>query len=224
MASKVTFSTDVLLGNGLQDRPAWERWLFVYIEARLAEGPIQTSLPELVEAMSWKVGVKLVGPQRPAISGALDRLAEPSGWEVTGSLYGLAIRSSDAPGRKKRASSSFSRKNAYADAFKAAFDAHFGAKYTWLRGDFVQLSKWRAAYPEVTAEGFADAAAGQWSREQHCPRYSLTIRGLCVNWPTMLATMKTRVVDTRTPAEKALCEARRLEAMEALQATQEGGG
>ena len=212
MAAKVTFATERILDASLQGLPAWKRWLWVYVEALLAEGNgnIQTSLGELSTALQWDVGFKTVGPAKPAVSKALDELREPAGWDIAGSLLGISITKSK-PGKSKRVS----RTDPYAEAFRVAFDAHFGTRYTWNKGDFVQLTAWRKAYPNVTAPEFGGAATGQWDRGQHCPRYALTIRGLCASWATMKATMMSREADTQTPAEKALAEARRQEAMEA---------
>lgn len=75
----------------------------------------------------------------------------------------------------------------HAEAFKAAFDAHFPEPYVWHQADFVQLAKWRKQYPDVPPERFAAVAAGCWGQGEYTPNASLSIKTFCPRWAQLAA-------------------------------------
>ena len=213
MAARVSIPVDLILDADLQARPPWERWLWVYVEGKLAEGSgtCLVATAELVEMLAMRKDLKLRGPDKPAVYHALERIAERLHWKVESNLLGLRIER----GKKHSWSKRVTRKDAWAEAYRDAYNARMPAKYQWSKADFVQLAKWRASYPDVAPEAFAAAAGRQWSRDVYCPRAALTIKGMCVGWDGMLAREQMQAIPMQTPAEKALAEARRQEAMEA---------
>jgi len=93
------------------------------------------------------------------------------------------------PASAKRAAPS--RRDPHADAFKAAFDETFPDPYNCIQGDFVQLAAWRKNHPDITPERFVEVAKAHWARGKYIPGASLTIRGMCADWPKLTAWVAT---------------------------------
>jgi hypothetical protein len=94
------------------------------------------------------------------------------------------------PKRRKQATPPKDRpRNAYADAFKAAWDQTNpdAGGYAWKTADFVRLAEWTPSHPTVTPERFAEVARLAWGKGDYCPRGAFTIKGLCADWETIVA-------------------------------------
>jgi len=96
------------------------------------------------------------------------------------------LKGGDKRGGKER------RHEPFADAFREAFESHFGTTYSWAKSDFVQLAAWRKNWPAVSPGEFAETAKRLWSLGQFAPAASLTIRGMCARWPQLQATLRLR--------------------------------
>ena len=87
-----------------------------------------------------------------------------------------AMKLFDEPTKKTR------KPDEFAEAFQAAFDAHFPEKYKWQQADFVQLAAFRKAYPNVTPKKFVEVVKALWDKGTFCPQVALTIRGHAARW------------------------------------------
>ena len=76
----------------------------------------------------------------------------------------------------------------FADAYKAAFDKHWPEPYSWQKGDFEHLTKFKKGYPAVTPARFVDVAMKAWQSEEKYKGGDATrIRGLCAGWAQIVA-------------------------------------
>jgi hypothetical protein len=81
-------------------------------------------------------------------------------------------------------------RNPFSDAFEAAFSATFDTPYQRHKADFIQLAAWLKKHPDATPKGFVYVAEQSWGRGQYKPKNSLSIRGLCADWSTLVAQLQ----------------------------------
>lgn len=96
------------------------------------------------------------------------------------------------------------RTDPHAEAFKAAFDSEYPQPYAWATADFVQLAKWRKAYPAVTPDEFVQAARDAWAKGQYCPKAAMSIRALCAGWAQICAVLSAQDKADRQPTDEEL--------------------
>lgn len=88
------------------------------------------------------------------------------------------------------------------EAFVSVFKKQFGEEYSHQRADFVQLNKWRKLHPDITADQFAETCR-QVMAAPYSRRAWFTIRGVCPDWSSALASLKTPKGDRHAPTTAA---------------------
>jgi hypothetical protein len=69
------------------------------------------------------------------------------------------------------------------------FKDRFGEDYTHTKGDFVQLAKWRKSHTTVAVEDFGAMCRQVWADKYHRKTW-LTLRGICADWSSVVASLK----------------------------------
>ena len=166
--------------HGMKDENSRREYMRTYMRKRRAckhdVNAVNAGKPSLAHEdvdVDVDVNINQDPPDKPA-EGVDASLKEPMAGKQT-----KAGKTRAAPKPRPR--------DAYADAFKAAFDEAFPGVggYAWPAADFVQLAKWREAHPGVEPEQFVEVARWHWGRGQFAPGASKTIRGLCSNWESL---------------------------------------
>jgi hypothetical protein len=160
-------------------------------------------MPILTAALAALVGSDPQSRSREADGARLIPLDPKRGWGwkiVNVDRYKTLQKAKRAA--RKAGTPSQPRQDPHAEAYKAAFEAHFKTPYAWKVHDFVQLARWRKSNPAVTPEAFVAACKAQWARGQYCQGASLSIAGACANWAQIVAYNTTSVAPPAPPPRK----------------------